>query len=130
MKHSIWAAGFAAAFFAAAPVLADTVKVPVNKVTPDGIGEEIGTVTFVDVPDGMDILVELTGLASGEHGMHIHQYPTCAPKEKDGKMVPALAAGGHWDPDNAKAHLGPGKAGHKGDLPLCLPMTRAPLPKN
>lgn len=118
MKKSLVLASLAAALFAAAPVMADTLKIPVNKATPEGIGQEIGSVTFVDVPGGMDILVDLMGLTPGQHGMHIHQNPTCAPKEQDGKMVPALAAGGHWDPDNSKMHLGPGKAGHKGDLPF------------
>lgn len=108
----------AAAMFTASPLVAETIKVPMNTVTPEGIGNEVGTVTFVDVPDGLDILVDLTGLSTGEHGMHIHTNPTCAPAEQDGKMVPALAAGGHWDPAGAKAHMGPGKAGHRGDLPF------------
>lgn len=107
------------ACLAAAPALADTIKVPVNKVNAEGIGEEIGTITFVDVDGGVDILVDLAELAPGEHGMHIHANPSCLPAvDKDGKMVPALAAGGHWDPADTKAHMGPGKAGHKGDLPF------------
>lgn len=108
----------AAMLFAAAPCFADTVKVPVNKVDSQGVGEQIGTVTFVDVPDGLDILVELSGLAPGEHGMHIHVNPSCQPAQLDGKAVAALAAGGHWDPANTKTHQGPGNAGHKGDLPF------------
>jgi Cu-Zn family superoxide dismutase len=36
---------------------------------------------------------------------------------KDGKQVPALAAGGHYDPAGANKHLGPQGAGHLGDLP-------------
>lgn len=116
MKKAVMLA--AAMIFAAAPCMADTVKVPVNKVSPQGVGGQIGTVTFVDVPDGMDILVELSGLTPGEHGMHIHANPSCEPAMQDGKPVAALAAGGHWDPDNTKTHQGPGKAGHKGDLPF------------
>lgn len=104
--------------FAASPILADTVKTPINNVSGDGIGQEIGTVTFVDVPDGMDIFVDLAGLPAGEHGMHVHQNPSCAPSQQDGKNVAALAAGGHWDPDGSKAHKGPGNGGHKGDLPF------------
>ena len=116
MKKTVMLA--AAFFFAASPCLADTVKVPVNKVSPDGIGEEIGSVTFVDVPDGMDILVDIAALPPGEHGMHIHVNPSCEPAMQDGKSVAALAAGGHWDPDETKAHKGPGHEGHKGDLPF------------
>ena len=37
--------------------------------------------------------------------------------EKDGKMTAALAAGGHFNPDNV-AHHGTPNDGHKGDLPV------------
>lgn len=50
--------------------------------------------------------------------MHIHQNATCAPAAQDGKMVAGLAAGGHYDPAMTNKHLGPGKDGHKGDLPF------------
>src|SRR6185312_9402461 len=56
-------------------------------------------------------------LAPGEHGFHIHEKPSCDAAEKDGKMTAAQSAGGHFDPDNTKAHKGPGGGGHKGDLP-------------
>ena len=49
--------------------------------------------------------------------MHVHENASCAPAEKDGKMVAGLAAGGHYDPMKTNKHAGPGKAGHKGDLP-------------
>ncbi len=32
-------------------------------------------------------------------------------------MVPGLAAGGHYDPDNTGVHKGPYGNGHLGDLP-------------
>lgn len=120
MKKSIVAFGFAAGLMlAASPLLADTVKVPVNKVSAEGIGDNIGTVTFMDTPEGVDILVDLNGLSAGQHGMHVHENPSCAPAAgKDGKMGAALAAGGHFDPDKTGSHAGPGKAGHKGDLPF------------
>jgi len=35
----------------------------------------------------------------------------------DGKAVAALAAGGHYDPKNTKAHGEPWGDGHLGDLP-------------
>lgn len=120
MKKSLMIPAFVAAVvFAGGIAHADTVKVPVNKVTAEGIGNEIGAVTFVDTPEGVDIIVDLAGLSAGEHGMHVHQNPSCAPAAgKDGKMGAALAAGGHFDPDNAGVHAGPGKKGHKGDLPF------------
>lgn len=119
MKKTFIYAGFCATLLMGAGyAVADEIKIPVNQVNPDGIGKEIGEIAFVDVPDGVEILVDLNSLPSGEHGMHIHQNPSCAPAEQDGKMVAALGAGGHWDPADSKHHLGPGKDGHKGDLPF------------
>jgi Cu/Zn superoxide dismutase len=40
-----------------------------------------------------------------------------AAAEKDGVMVPALAAGGHFDPKETKQHGEPWGDGHLGDLP-------------
>lgn len=97
---------------------AESVKTPVNKINPDGVGEEIGFITFSDADGGgVDIIVDLTGLPEGEHGMHVHENASCAPAEKDGKMVAGLAAGGHYDPMKTNKHAGPDKVGHKGDLP-------------
>jgi Cu-Zn family superoxide dismutase len=39
------------------------------------------------------------------------------PAEKDGKMVPGLAAGGHYDPAETGMHDTPFGKGHLGDLP-------------
>lgn len=99
---------------------ADTLKVPVNAITDQGVAEEIGTITFVDADGneaGVDILVELTGLPEGEHGMHIHENASCEPAESNGKMTAGMAAGGHLDPAGTKTHAGPEGKGHKGDLP-------------
>ena len=99
-------------------VLAESVKVPVNKISGEGVGEAIGFVTFDDDgKGGMDITVELAGIAPGDHGMHVHENGSCAPAPKDGVNVAGLAAGGHYDPTHAGKHEGPGKHGHKGDLP-------------
>lgn len=103
--------------FAGGHAQAESVKVPVNKISAEGIGEKIGDITFKDANGGLDVMVELMGIAEGEHGMHIHANPNCGPAEKDGKMGAGLAAGGHYDPTGAKVHAGPGKMGHKGDLP-------------
>lgn len=99
---------------------ADTLKVPVNAITDQGVSEEIGTITFVDADRdeaGIDILVELTALPEGEHGMHIHENASCQPAESNGKMMAGMAAGGHLDPAGTKTHAGPEGKGHMGDLP-------------
>ncbi|MFT4300331.1 MAG: superoxide dismutase [Cu-Zn] SodC [Desulfovibrio sp.] len=97
---------------------AESVKVPVNKITDDGVGEAIGFITFTDDgKGGLDILMDVMGISEGQHGMHVHENPSCAPAEKDGKKVAGLSAGGHFDPDKTGKHEGPVKHGHKGDLP-------------
>lgn len=91
--------------------------VRVHKVTPEGIGEDIGTVTITQADDGVWFKPDLKGLEPGMHGFHVHEKPSCDAVEVDGKRVPALAAGGHYDPDNTGRHRGPEGQGHKGDLP-------------
>lgn len=94
------------------------VVVPINRVSASGIGEQIGTITFADSKkDGLIIIPDLSGLTPGPHGFHIHENPSCAPKEKDGKMVAALSAGGHYDPKKTGKHMGPRGGGHEGDMP-------------
>lgn len=94
-----------------------TVTVTVNAVDATGVGDSIGTIELRDSEKGLEVIPHLKGLIPGEHGFHIHENPDCGPKEKDGKMVAALAAGGHFDPRNTGKHLGPHGGGHQGDLP-------------
>ena len=95
----------------------ESVEVTVNLVSPQGVGASIGTITFSDTPAGLSIAPKLSGLPAGERGFHIHENPDCGPKEKDGAMVAALAAGPHYDPGHSGKHAGPHGGGHKGDLP-------------
>lgn len=80
-------------------------------------GAAAGTVTASQTPDGVVLKVDLSGVAPGPHGFHVHQNGSCAANEKDGKMVPAGAAGGHYDPLKTGVHAGPEGMGHLGDLP-------------
>lgn len=79
-----------------------------------------GTVTFTDIPDGVEISVDLIGLPAGEHGFHVHTNPDCSPMDSNGTMQAAGAAGGHYDPELTGKHLGPEGGGHKGDLPVLV----------
>ena len=91
--------------------------VTVNAVTAQGIGNKIGTVELLDSPSGLVINTDLSDLPPGPHGFHIHEKGLCGPAEKDGKMGAALAAGGHFNPNQAPHHGTP-LTGHLGDLPL------------
>ena len=101
---------------AAFPVFAADAVVTMNLVNERGVGKSIGTITISEGPKGLVFTPKLTGLTPGLHGFHVHQNPDCAAGMKDGKQVPGLAAGGHYDPDNAGKHEGPEGKGHLGDL--------------
>lgn len=70
----------------------------------------LGYVEARDTKYGLLLTPELHNLPPGAHGMHIHEYATCA---KHG-----MAAGGHLDPTHSQKHLGPYGNGHLGDLPV------------
>jgi len=93
------------------------ITVPLHLVDEKGVGSAIGQVVISESPFGLVFTPALTGIAPGLHGFHVHENPSCAPQEKDGKMVPALAAGGHYDPAGSKRHGLPWGDGHLGDLP-------------
>jgi Cu-Zn family superoxide dismutase len=95
---------------------ADTT-VQMRTVDEKGTGKSVGQVVISESPYGVVFSPSLSGLPQGLHGFHVHENPSCAAKEKDGKMVPALAAGGHYDPSARKSHGLPWGDGHLGDLP-------------
>lgn len=92
-------------------------EITMNMVNEKGVGASIGTVAVSDSKFGLVLVPSLRGLPPGLHGFHVHENPSCEPKEQDGKMVAALAAGGHLDPDRTKKHGAPWGDGHLGDLP-------------
>ncbi len=96
--------------------MADMV-VPMHLVDEKGIGSAAGQVTISESNHGLVLTPALSGLSPGLHGFHVHQNPDCQPKEKDGKLVAALAAGGHYDPEKTNRHGAPWGDGHLGDLP-------------
>ena len=118
MKRKLTLAVAVLAVSAAPICLASELVLKVNKIDEKGVGVEIGTLTVTDTPVGLAVKPNLKGLPPGEHGFHVHENSSCAPGEKDGKMVAGLGAGGHYDPASTGKHLGPTGKGHLGDLPL------------
>jgi Cu-Zn family superoxide dismutase len=96
--------------------LAD-ITVQMSTVDEKGIGLSVGQVVVSETPYGIVFSPSLGGLSPGLHGFHVHENPACVPKEKEGEMIPALAAGGHYDPAASKRHGTPWGDGHLGDLP-------------
>lgn len=93
------------------------IVVPMHLVNEKGIDSLVGNVTITESNYGLVFTPSLNGLTPGMHGFHVHQNPDCRPMEKDGKMVVALAAGGHYDPEKTNRHGTPWGDGHLGDLP-------------
>ena len=103
--------------FAANLAVAAELSVSVHVVRASGVGESIGSIRLVETPFGLALYPKLTGIAPGLHGFHIHEKPSCDAAEQGGAMVPALAAGGHYDPTGSRRHGEPWGDGHLGDLP-------------
>ena len=80
-----------------------------------------GLVRFEARGDDLVVQVSLRGLDPGAHGLHIHKNPSCEPADTDGdgRLEPAAASGGHWDPLGTNDHGAPTENmedKHLGDL--------------
>lgn len=107
------------ASLAATPaVAAEPLMITMNAISEAGVGIAIGHVTVTAASGDVLFTPRLTNLPPGPHGFHVHDKPSCAALEKDGKPVAGLAAGGHYDPGQAGRHEGPHGSGHRGDLPV------------
>lgn len=105
------------ALIAMSSVARADLNISMNLVDEKGVSKPIGGVVVSESPYGLVFTPMLSGLPPGLHGFHVHENPSCAPKEKDGKMVAALGAGGHYDPMKTQHHGFPWGDGHVGDLP-------------
>ncbi|KYK83244.1 superoxide dismutase, partial [Aggregatibacter actinomycetemcomitans serotype d str. SA2200] len=100
------------------PLKGPSIEVKIQQLDPVNGNKDVGTVTITESSYGLVFTPNLKGLAEGLHGFHIHQNPSCEPKEKDGKLTAGLGAGGHWDPKDTKQHGYPWQDdAHLGDLP-------------
>lgn len=100
------------------PNTTESLKISVQLLDPVKGNQDVGFVSVTESKYGLVFTPELKGLTAGVHGFHIHENPSCDAKEKDGKLTAGLAAGGHWNPNGAKAHGFPwSDEAHLGDLP-------------
>ncbi len=111
MKNVLLAAALAAA---CVPALVAQGPAPI-KARATIAGEGItGTAEFTEVAKGtgkeVQVVVKVTGLKPGLHGMHLHAVGKCEP--------PFTSAGGHFDP-GPYGHTDPdtNHPFHMGDLP-------------
>ena len=102
--------------------VADDARIAVARVVgPEGSSSlASGTVTFVELDDGLHISYDVRGLDPGEHGFHVHENASCDPADVDGDGTPepAGAAGGHFNPLESPhgAPADPRAGRHAGDL--------------
>ena len=68
-----------------------------------------GVVTFEVVEKGVRVVADITGLAPGKHGFHIHEFGDCS--SEDG-----MAAGGHFNPMAMPHSMPTSDKRHVGDL--------------
>lgn len=75
----------------------------------DGSGTALGTATFTQAADGIQISGSVRGLAAGQHGWHVHAVGRCDPPD-------FTSAGGHFNPTGKQhGHTNP-QGAHVGDL--------------
>lgn len=73
-------------------------------------GDMVGTADISEVPDGVQIELELEGLEAGFHGIHVHENPVCEPPD-------FTSAGNHLNPEGNEHGLMHPEGSHLGDLP-------------
>lgn len=127
-------AGSAVAGAAVGPAGLVAVLRPVSSAGAVDTSVSLGKVSFKQGAGGqLNVLAQVGGISSiagqeamqvadGQgvfypHGLHVHSGGSCAATTQDGKVVPAGAAGPHFDPASTNSHKGPQGAGHAGDLP-------------
>ena len=88
-------------------------------ITPEAADKPIGLVMITSTPAGARFVADLQGLPPGQHGFHVHENGDCGPgPDVNDTMAAGMAAGEHYDPQGTKAHRGPERQGHLGDLPF------------
>lgn len=88
-------------FAAAAPAARAALK--------NAQGKQIGTATFKPVDAGVQVQVQVAGLAPGKHGIHVHAVGKCEPPD-------FKSAGPHFNPTGRKHGVLNPEGAHVGDL--------------
>jgi len=97
---------------AEAPQITSAIAV----IGPTSGSQTAGTVTFTQTDAGVSVVADITGLAPGKHGFHIHEFGDISDAAK------AMSTGGHFDPAGTHHHVLPegatadGEAHHAGDM--------------
>lgn len=68
-----------------------------------------GVVKFEAVEGGVRVVADISGLAPGKHGFHIHEYGDCSADD-------GTSAGGHFNPSGMPHSMPASEQRHVGDL--------------
>lgn len=78
----------------------------------DATGKRLGTATLTQTPRGVLMVLDLSGLPPGEHGLHFHEVGKCEGATK------FKSAGDHYAPQGRNEHGFHTTGGpHAGDMP-------------
>lgn len=103
-------AGCAAGSSGSSQTSARVVAPSVSTTLIDAEGKDVGTASIVQSSFGGVLVLKLTGLPPGPHGLHVHSVGSCEP--------PAFtSAGPHLNPDDHQHGARNPKGPHLGDLP-------------
>lgn len=98
-----------AVVLAASAVAQEAQKATVNFINAQG--DETGTATITETPNGVLINLDLRGLPTGSHGFHIHEKGVCDAASS------FASAGGHFNPTGKKHGYMVLGGVHAGDMP-------------
>ena len=76
----------------------------------DTAGTQVGVASFTMAGGEGQLGISVSGLAPGEHGMHIHETGACTPPSFE-------SAGGHFNPASRQHGILNPEGPHAGDLP-------------
>jgi Cu-Zn family superoxide dismutase len=105
-----WAALIAVGMAAPSPRACAETGRAVIQATSDGSAVD-GSAVLMDKADGLEVTVQVSGVSPGKHGLHVHEFGSCADGGK--------AAGSHYNPDGVAHGFLPSDGlakAHPGDL--------------
>jgi Cu-Zn family superoxide dismutase len=100
------------AVIASIPVLAAAAP-PASATLRDAQGKVVGTATLSPAEGGVKVVVAVSGVTPGAHGIHVHAVGKCEGPE-------FKTAGGHFNPGTKEHGLENPKGAHAGDMPNLL----------
>lgn len=82
---------------------------PVEVDLKNASGEKVGTAKITELKTGVNVHLDVTGLAPGEHAVHFHEKGTCTGPD-------FKSAGGHFNPTHKEHGFDDAKGPHEGDM--------------